>query len=116
MNEHLIDGKLYFKTQDGVYHELGQVQEIKDDKLYFKTSNGVYHKIGEIQEIKESIIIADEDDRANAGFTVPSNIYSLKHLTESGYFDQKLNFDRIANGDIEKLLKSIEESYKLMMR
>lgn len=96
MNEHLTNGKLYFKVPDGKYHELG-----------------------EIQGIKESIIKADDEARANAAYTVPSNSYSLKQLSESGYFDREVNFDLIINGDNENLLKllnGIEEQYILMMR
>lgn len=87
-------------------------EHLTDGELYFKTSDGVYHKIGQIQEIKESIIKAD-DEVVGAW---PSNNYSIKHLSETGYFDQEITFDLSKDENIENILKAIDKSYNLLMQ
>lgn len=84
-------------------------------KLYFKTSDGVYRKLGQIQEIKESIIKADDEVIEDA-YGVPSNNYSIKHLSETGYFDQELTFDLLNDESIENILKAIDKSYNLLIQ
>lgn len=87
---------------------------IIDGKLYYVSDDGSYHKLCKIKELEETIMVDDE-----SMFLHKEDPATIRSLRKSGYFEASMDFDHIDSkvfeifASIDNLIKKHQEYIEL---
>lgn len=87
---------------------------IMDGKLYYVSDDGSYHKLCKIKELEETIMVDDENM-----FLHKEDPATVRSLRKSGYFEASLDFDHIDSkvleifANVDNLIKKHQEYIEL---
>lgn len=79
---------------------------IMDGKLYYVSDDGSYHKLCKIKELEETIMVDDENM-----FLHKEDPATVRSLRKSGYFEASMDFDHI-DSKVFEIFASVDELIK----